>query len=120
MMLRANKLIALAGLAWALSLAGCRARMVRFQLVNTSAEPLSTIIVDYPTATFGKDKLAPGEAFSSSVKLTDTGAIKVQFVDANGAGHNYVGPVLHKDDLGSVEIRLNQTGAAAYPNVVSR
>lgn len=120
MMLRARKLVALAGLAWTLSLAGCRARMVTFKLVNTSAEPLSTIIVDYPSATFGKDKLAPGEVFSSTVKLTDTGAINVQFVDAKGAGHNYVGPVLHQGDLGSIEIKLNQTGAAAYPNVVSR
>src|SRR5215475_12146465 len=103
-----------------LTLSGCRARMVTFKLVNTSAQPISTIIVDYPSATFGKNKLAPGEVFSSTVKLTDTGAIKVQFVDAQGAGHNYVGPVLHKDDLGSLEIKLNQTGAVAYPNVVSR
>ena len=117
---RLNKLIAMAGLAWALCLSGCRARMVTFKLVNTSAEPLSTIIVDYPSATFGKDQLAPGEVFSSTVKLTDTGAIKVQFVDASGTGHNYVGPVLHKDDLGSLEIKLSQTGAVAYPNVVSR
>ena len=72
-------------------LAGCRAHMVKIKLINTSAAPLSTIIVDYPSATFGKDKLAPGETFSSTVKLTDDGPLKVQFTDANGVNHVYPG-----------------------------
>jgi len=46
-------------------LSGCRARMIIFRLINTSAQPISTIIVDYPSATFGKNKLAPGETFTS-------------------------------------------------------
>jgi hypothetical protein len=97
-------------------LAGCRAHMVKIKLVNTSSSPLSTIIVDYPSATFGKDSLAPGETFSSSVKLTDNGTLKVQFRDANGINHFYAGPVLHKNQEGMIEVRFTQDSATANVN----
>lgn len=96
---------------------GCRAHMVKIKLVNTSAGPLSTIIVDYPSATFGKDKLAPGETFSSTVKITDDGALKIQFTDANGGNHTSTGPVLHKNQEGVIEIRFTQDKATANINL---
>jgi hypothetical protein len=92
-------------------LAGCRAHMVTIKLVNTSVGTLSTIIVDYPSATFGKDQLAPGETFSSPVKLTDTGPLKLQFTDAKGVSHTVAGPVVHRNDEGLIEVRLDQNGA---------
>ena len=101
-------------------LAGCRAHMVTIKLVNTSAGTLSTIIVDYPTATFGKDQLAPGETFSSPVKLTDTGPLKVQFVDAKGASHTVAGPVVHRNDEGLIEVRLDQNGAVVDLHAIAR
>jgi hypothetical protein len=102
------------------ALAGCRAHMVTFKLINASAQPISTIIVDYPSATFGKDKLAPGETFSSPVKLTDDGTLKIQFTDANGHNHASTGPVLHKNEEGLIAIKFDQntatvdTGAVAH------
>jgi hypothetical protein len=96
-------------------LTACRAHMLTITLVNTSTEPISTIIVDYPSATFGKDKLAPGETFASPVKITDTGALKLQFTDAHGAIHTYTGLVLHSGQEGAIEIRLMQTSAAVEP-----
>ncbi len=101
-------------------LAGCRAHMVTIKLVNTSAEPISTIIVDYPSATFGKDRLAPGETFSSSVKFIDTGLLKVQFTDVKGGNHTYSGPTLYRDAEGTVEVRLDQNNASAFPNLITR
>ena len=91
--------------------------MVTIKLVNTSAEMLSTIIVDYPNATFGKDKLAPGETFSSLVKFTDDGPLKVQFTDANGGSHAYTGPILHKSEEGSIDIKFDQNAAVAELHV---
>ena len=101
-------------------LAGCRAHMITIRLVNTSAGPLSTIIVDYPSATFGKDKLVPGETFSSTVKLTDNGPLKVQFTDANGKNHAYTGPMLHKSEEGSIDIKFDQNGAVAEAHIRGR
>jgi hypothetical protein len=99
------------------ALAGCRAHMVTFKLINTSAQPISTIIVDYPSATFGRDKLAPGETFASPVKLTDDGALKIQFTDANGKNHVSTGPELHKNQEGMIEVRFTQEKATAYVNL---
>jgi hypothetical protein len=92
-------------------LAGCRSHMTTFKLINNSAEPISTIIVDYPSATFGKDKLAPNETFSSSVKVTDTGALKVQFSDAKGSHHSYTGPLLRPNAESDIEISFTQESA---------
>jgi hypothetical protein len=100
-------------------LAGCRAHMVSVRLINTSAEPISTIIVDYPSATFGKDKLAPGETFSSPVKLIDTGPIKVQFTDAKGANHSYTGPIVHQNAEGLIDIKLDQKNAVVETKITS-
>ncbi|HMC32467.1 MAG TPA: hypothetical protein VKL99_16645 [Candidatus Angelobacter sp.] len=105
-------------LLFAAMLAGCRAHMVTIRLINTSIEPLSIIIVDYPSATFGKDKLVPGETFSSPVKLTETGPLKVQFTDAKGANHTYIGPIVHQNAEGSIEIKLDQNSAAATINLI--
>jgi len=101
------------------AIAGCRAHMITIKLINTSAAPLSTIIVDYPSATFGKDKLAPGETFSSTVKLTDDGPLKAQFTDANGKNHFYTGPMLHKSEEGLIEIRFDQNNASVFPNLIT-
>jgi hypothetical protein len=101
-------------------LAGCRSHMVTIKLVNTSAEPISTIIVDYPSATFGTDKLKPGETFSSSVKFIGTGVLKVQFTDAKGGNHTYSGPTVYRDAEGTIEVRLDQNSASAFPNLITR
>jgi hypothetical protein len=100
------------------AMAGCRSHMVTISLLNTSKEPVSTVIVDYPSATFGKDKLAPSETFSSPVKLTDTGPIKVQFTDAKGTTHHHTGPVVLPNAEGTVEIKIDQSDAMITSNLI--
>jgi hypothetical protein len=94
-----------------IAMAGCRARVVKIILTNTSAEPIKTIIVDYPTATFGKDTLAPHETYFSLVKPVDKGRIKVHFTDAQGTTHIYESVSLEPGDDGWVNIKLTQTSA---------
>ena len=93
-----------------IALSGCRSRVVKVNLINISTEPVKTIIVDYPTATFGKDKLAPGETFSYAIKPLETGMMKVQFTDAQGAIHDYNGTTLHKNDAGVLIVNISQSG----------
>jgi hypothetical protein len=94
-----------------LALAGCRAHVVKISLTNASDQPIKTIIVDYPNATFGKDALAPGETYFSLIKPLDPGPIKVRFTDAQGVNHTYQSISLQQGDDGSVNIRLTQTSA---------
>lgn len=96
---------------FAFSLAGCRAHVVKISLTNTSAQPIKTIVVDYPNATFGKDTLVPGETYFSLIKPVDHGPIKVMFTDAQGGIHAYKSISLQQGDDGSVNIKLTQTSA---------
>jgi hypothetical protein len=98
-------------LVFLIAMAGCRAHVVKISLTNTSTEPIKTIIVDYPDATFGKDTLAPGETYFSLVKAVDRGPIKVRFTDAQGVNHAYESISLQQGDDGSVNIKLAQTSA---------
>ncbi|HEX3093573.1 MAG TPA: hypothetical protein VHW72_13165 [Candidatus Angelobacter sp.] len=98
-------------LVFVIVMAGCRAHVVKISLTNTSTEPIKTIIVDYPDATFGKDTLAPHETYFSLVKPVDKGPIKVRFTDAQGGNHAYESISLQQGDEGSVNIKLTQTSA---------
>lgn len=93
--------------------AGCRSRVVQITLINTSQQPLSTIIVDYPGATFGVNQLDPGKTYRYPIKPLDTGPLKVQFADAAGHNHTYSGPTLHKNDEGAITVKLTQDAATA-------
>jgi hypothetical protein len=105
------KSLHLVAIIFAVSLSGCRAHVVKIIVTNTSDLPIKTIIVDYPDATFGKDTLAPGEAYFSIIKPVDKGPIKVRFTDAQGISHSYQSIALEKNDDGSVNIRLTQNSA---------
>jgi len=97
----------------ALGLCGCRAHMIHVTLLNNSSQPISTIVVDYPGATFGVNDLAPGQTFGYTIKPLDTGAIKVQFADAQGKNHTSTLDTVHKGDEGSLEVRFSQDNATS-------
>jgi len=101
-------------------LVGCRSRVVQVKLINTSPKPISIIVVDYPTATFGVDKLEPGTTYQYPIKLLGTGPLNIQFTDADGHNHTYTGPALHKNDEGSVTVQLTQNSASAQSNLSQR
>jgi hypothetical protein len=90
---------------------GCRSHVISARLVNDSSQPVSMIIVDYPGATFGVNSLAPGKSFLYRFKSLDTGALKIQFTNAEGVVHNVTGPTVQKNQEGSVEIKFTQDSA---------
>jgi len=96
---------------------GCRSRVVEVKLVNTSSQPLSVIIVDYPTATFGVNKLDPGATYQYPIKVLGNGSLKIQFTDANGHIHSYTGPSVQKNDEGTVTVKLTQNSVTAMSDV---
>src|SRR5215467_13627223 len=84
------------------AMSGCRSRVVRVTVINSSKQPISNIVVDYPGATFGIASLDPGKTFAYSIKPVETGPLKVQFTDGKGSIHlNSLGQ-LRKDDEGTI------------------
>ncbi len=116
-LLRANSRLALV-LLMLIAAEGCRSHVIQVTLINTSAQAVSNIIVDYPGATFGKNTLTPGEAYRYVIKPLETGRLKIQFTNAAGESRNFSGPTLHKDQEGSIEIKLNQDSASASPSLM--
>jgi len=105
------------GLIVVLAVVGCRSRVIKVSLTNTSAQPLSAIIVDYPNATFGVNALAPGKTFQYTIKPLDNGALKIQFADANGKSHSMRGPAVRKGQEGTIQINFTQDSALAQASL---
>lgn len=108
-----GSLRALVALLLLAAVCGCRSRVIHIRLTNTSSQPVSAVIVDYPKATFGVNSLAPGSSFRYPIKATESGAVKVQFTDAAGAHHTYTGPTVSKGQEGDIEIKITQDSATA-------
>ncbi|MBZ5521756.1 MAG: hypothetical protein LAP21_05905 [Acidobacteriia bacterium] len=106
----------LMGVSLCLVLASCsRSHVIVVSLTNTSAQPLSGLVVDYPEATFGRNVLKPGETYQYRIKATDSGPLKITFINAGGQSRNYSLATLHPNDEGSIDIKLTQD--AAVPDV---
>ena len=92
-----------------LALSACsRSHIIVVTLWNDSGKPLSNITVDYPEATFGKSALGPGNTWQYKIKVTDNGPLKVSFTNASGLHISNSTGTLHKNDEGTIEIKLSQ------------
>jgi hypothetical protein len=99
-----------------LALAACsHSRVIVVSLTNTSAQPITQIMVDYPEATFGRNLLKPGNSYQYRIKATDAGPLKVAFTNAAGKSKNFSLATLHKNDEGAIAINLTQE--AAVPDI---
>jgi len=93
---------------------GCmHSRVINVTVTNISGEQISAIVIDYPEATFGINSLEPGKSFEYQIKPTATGTLKIQFSNAHGLNRVSAGPVVHKDNEGSIQIKLTQDGAGS-------
>jgi len=93
-----------------LTLAGCHSAYIEAIVSNRTAEPVSLIEVDYPSASFGTQTLAPGADFHYRFKVLGSGPTAVLWTDAAHHDHKDVGPTLHEDDEGSLAIAINPNG----------
>jgi hypothetical protein len=109
------------GLLALLLLAGCsHSRVIKVNVINSSADKISNIIIDYPSATFGIRLLGPGKTFQYAIKVTENGTLKIELTDAQGKMKKFAGPAVRKDDEGSVEIKLTQDAATADAKLQQR
>ena len=96
------------------TLAGCHSHYIQVSIVNGSQLPLNVIQVDYPSASFGVQKLAAGETFHYRFKLLGSGPIKVTFIDAQNRDHAVSGPTLQEGQEGTLDIALTQDQASFH------
>jgi hypothetical protein len=101
-------------LAAALALAGCHSAHIDATISNRTNQPLTLIEVDYPSASFGTQTLAPGGDFHYRFKVLGSGPTTVQWTDAATHDHKSTGPTLHENDEGALTILVNPAGDVVW------
>jgi hypothetical protein len=93
-----------------LSLIACRSPYVETTVSNRTAKPIELIEVDYPSASFGTQSLAPGADFHYRFKVLGEGKMKVIFTDSARSEQKSEGPFLNEGAEGPVIITIAADG----------
>ena len=93
------------------ALAGCHSPFIDATLSNRTPEPVKLIEVDYPSASFGVQFLAPGQDFHYRFKVIGEGAMKLTWTDAANREHKSEGPTVKEGAEGPLAIAIGPDGA---------
>jgi hypothetical protein len=89
---------------------GCRSAFIAATISNRTDRPIELVEVDYPSASFGTDHLAPGADFHYRFKVIGSGPMSLQWTDAEHHDHKLAGPDLHENLEGRMTITFTPTG----------
>ena len=106
-----NLLLALAAL---LTLTGCHSAYIAATISNRTPEPLALIEVDYPSASFGTQALAPGQDFHYRFKVLGNGATAILWTDAAHHDQKNSGPTLREGDEGTLTVTFNSSTSPTW------
>ncbi|MGA2535896.1 MAG: hypothetical protein ABSF53_07775 [Terracidiphilus sp.] len=93
---------------------GCHSYHVDATVENQTGGPIQLLEVDYPSASFGDNKLASGAVFPYRIQLRGTGPIKVQYTAPGGHQVQIDGPSLTERQEGTFKIVLLPGGKAEF------
>lgn len=93
-----------------LALSGCHSAYVQATISNRTGDPIPLIELDYPSASFGTENLAPGKDFHYRFKVLGSGATSVVWTDAAHHDHKAGGPSLREGDEGKLTLTFTANG----------
>lgn len=93
-----------------LPVAGCHSAYVEATVQNRTASPVSLLELDYPSASFGTQSLAPGQDFKYRFKVLGSGEAKLTFTDSARKEHTAPGPPLSEGDEGPLTAIITPNG----------
>jgi hypothetical protein len=93
---------------------GCHSFHVDTTVENRTGGPVQLLEVDYPSASFGADKLAPGQILHYRFQLRGSGRFKVQYTSADGHQTQVDGPSAAERQEGTLQILLLPGGKAEF------
>ena len=98
------RLFNLIALGATLVFTGCHSAYIAATISNHTSQPLSLVELDYPSASFGTEMLAPNQDFHYRFKILGSGPTTLLWTDAEHHDHKNSGPTLHEGDEGSLII----------------
>jgi hypothetical protein len=103
-----TRILALAALL--LPVIGCHSAYVAATVSNRTTQPIGLVEVDYPSASFGTQTLAPGADFHYRFKVLGTGFMKITYTDSARKEQSSKGPYLKEGAEGPVNITIAPDG----------
>jgi len=97
-----------------LATSGCHSFHVDATVENHTGAPIQLLEVDYPSASFGADKLAADGVFHYRIQVRGSGSLKVQYTTADERQVQIAGPELAERQEGTLRIELLPGGKAAF------
>ena len=113
-----GRILASFAVAALLAMAGCHSYHVETTVENRTGAPIQLLEVDYPSASFGADKLDADGVFHYRIQLRGAGQLKVQYTASTGSqAQKQVqidGPTLAERQEGQLKIVLLPGGKAEF------
>jgi hypothetical protein len=107
-------------LASLLTIAGCHSPYIEATVSNRTTQPIELLEVDYPSASFGTQNLAPGADFHYRFKVLGSGPTKLLYTDNTHHDHKSDGPSLNEGTEGRLTITITPEGATWQPTFPAR
>ena len=104
------RLLRLAPVVLVFAPVGCHSAFVDATISNRTAAAIPLIEVDYPSASFGTQNLAPGAEFHYRFKVLGNGPLKVVYTDATQREKSSAGPSLSEGDEGPLTLTFTADG----------
>ena len=99
---------------------GCRtSAFVETSIRNNGETPLKLIEVDYPSASFGTQSLAPHSAFHYRFKVQGSGPITLSYLGPDNKTRTIAGPTLSEGDQGGLTITIDSAGQVSWQSAVT-
>ncbi|GGA57215.1 hypothetical protein GCM10011507_05670 [Edaphobacter acidisoli] len=102
-------------IALLLPLAGCKSPYVAATISNHTSQPIDLLEMDYPSASFGTQSLAPGADFHYRFKIIGSGNVSITYTTANFHDKKSTGPFLKEGDEGPLEAIIQPDGVRWVP-----
>ncbi len=95
-------------------LSGCHSYHVDTTIENRTGTDIQLLEVDYPSASFGADRLAAGAIFHYRFQILGRGPLKIQFSGPGGHLVQATGPTLAEHQQGQLQIILLPEGKCQF------
>jgi hypothetical protein len=94
---------------------GCHSYRIYATVENRTGAAIDLVEVDYPSASFGTDRLAADSNYHYRFQVRGSGPIKVQYTDSSSHQLRQItGPELFERQEGRIEIVLLPDGKAEF------
>ena len=93
---------------------GCHSYHIDTTIENRTGADIQLLEVDYPSASFGADRIASGAVYHYRFQVNGSGPLKITYTGADGKQVQIDGPTFVEHQQGQLKIVLLPSGKAQF------